>query len=168
MTGEKKQTAQSNNIRAAKLIADTVRSTLGPAGMDKMMVDGGGNVIVTNDGATILQQLDIGHPGAKMIVEAANTQESMCYDGTTTTTVLAVLCSATVNHCSTKGYTPTSSVRGIVRQRSGQLTTLKALRLMQRNILTYVAKTAITGKSLETSMEHVSALCVEAAEQAKG
>mgnify|MGYP003137283934 CR=1 FL=1 len=77
MTNEKKQTAQHNNIRAAKLIADTVRSTLGPAGMDKMMVDGGGNVIVTNDGATILQQLDVAHPGAKMIVEAANTQESL-------------------------------------------------------------------------------------------
>ena len=87
--GEQQQTAQSLNIRAAKAIADTVRTTLGPAGMDKMMVDGGGNVIVTNDGATILQELDVSHPGAKMIIEAANTQESMCYDGTTSTVVLA-------------------------------------------------------------------------------
>ena len=61
--GEQQQTAQSLNIRAAKAIADTVRTTLGPAGMDKMMVDGGGNVIVTNDGATILQELDVSHPG---------------------------------------------------------------------------------------------------------
>ena len=80
--------AQMHNIRAAKAVADTVRSTLGPAGMDKMMVDGHGNVIVTNDGATILRELDVAHPGAKMIIEMAKTQENVCYDGTTSTVVL--------------------------------------------------------------------------------
>ncbi len=58
-------------------------------GMDKMMVDGGGGVIVTNDGATILRELDVSHPGGKMIVEVAKTQENLCYDGTTSTVVLA-------------------------------------------------------------------------------
>ena len=80
-----KSKAQVHNIRAAKTVAETVKSTLGPLGMDKMMVDGGGNVIVTNDGATILRELDVSHPGGKMIAEIAKTQESLCYDGTTST-----------------------------------------------------------------------------------
>ena len=63
--------AQIHNIRAAKTVAETVKTTLGPMGMDKMMVDGGGNVIVTNDGATILRELDVSHPGGKMIAEVA-------------------------------------------------------------------------------------------------
>ncbi len=66
---EKKADAQSMNIRAAKIIVETCQSTLGPMGMDKMMVDGAGNVIVTNDGATILRELDVSHPGSKMMVE---------------------------------------------------------------------------------------------------
>ena len=86
---ESNTTAVVHNIRAARRAVNTVKTTLGPMGMDKMMVDGGGNVIVTNDGATILQELDISHPAAKMVVEAANTQENMCYDGTTSTVVLA-------------------------------------------------------------------------------
>ena len=69
---ESNTSAVVHNIRAAKRAVSTVKTTLGPMGMDKMMVDGGGNVIVTNDGATILQQLDITHPAAKMVVEAAN------------------------------------------------------------------------------------------------
>jgi len=168
MTGEKKQTAQSNNIRAAKLIADTVRSTLGPAGMDKMMVDGGGNVIVTNDGATILQQLDIGHPGAKMIVEAANTQESMCYDGTTTTTVLAGSLLGNSEPLFSKGLHSNIICKGYRQAAKWAVDHIESTAVDAKEYLTHVAKTAITGKSLETSMEHVSALCVEAAEQAKG
>ena len=85
----KKSKAQIHNIRAAKTVSETVKSTLGPMGMDKLMLDGHGNVIVTNDGATILRELDVSHPGGKMIVEVAKTQESLCYDGTTSTVILA-------------------------------------------------------------------------------
>ena len=74
---EQNISAVVHNIRAAKRTVGTVKTTLGPMGMDKMMVDAGGNVIVTNDGATILQELDASHPAAKMVVEAANTQESL-------------------------------------------------------------------------------------------
>src|SRR3989344_4553675 len=81
--------AQRNNIAAAKLVADTVRTTLGPKGMDKMIVDALGEVIVTNDGVTILQEMQIEHPAAKMIVEIAKTQEEAVGDGTTTVVVLA-------------------------------------------------------------------------------
>ena len=81
--------AQSNNIAAAKAVADAVRTTLGPKGMDKMLVDSMGDVVITNDGATILKEMDIEHPAAKMIIEVAKTQEQHCFDGTTTAVVIA-------------------------------------------------------------------------------
>ena len=81
--------AQKNNISAAKIIAEIVRTSLGPRGMDKMLVDSMGDVTVTNDGVTILEEMAIDHPSAKMIVEVAKTQESEVGDGTTTAVVLA-------------------------------------------------------------------------------
>ncbi|MES3517768.1 MAG: thermosome subunit alpha [Natronomonas sp.] len=81
--------AQSSNINAGKAIAESVRTTLGPRGMDKMLVSDSGDVVITNDGATILQEMDIEHPAAEMIVEVAETQEEEVGDGTTTASVLA-------------------------------------------------------------------------------
>ncbi|KAA0004108.1 MAG: thermosome subunit [Thermoplasmata archaeon] len=86
---ERGRDAQHNNIRAAMAIADAVRSTLGPKGMDKMLVDSMGDVVITNDGVTILKEIDIEHPAAKMIVEVAKTQDEECGDGTTTAVILA-------------------------------------------------------------------------------
>ena len=80
--------AQSNNIAAARAISDAVKSTLGPKGMDKMLVDSMGDVVITNDGATILKEIDVEHPSAKMIVEVAKSQDEECGDGTTTAVVL--------------------------------------------------------------------------------
>ncbi|MCJ2520576.1 MAG: TCP-1/cpn60 chaperonin family protein [Candidatus Thermoplasmatota archaeon] len=88
-TRERGKGAQFNNIAAAKAVADAVRSTLGPRGMDKMLVDSLGDVVITNDGVTILKEIDIEHPAAKMIVEVAKTQDEECGDGTTTAVVLA-------------------------------------------------------------------------------
>ena len=76
--------AQRMNILAGKVLAETVRTTLGPKGMDKMLVDGLGDIVVTNDGVTILKEMDIEHPAAKMLVEVAKTQEDEVGDGTTT------------------------------------------------------------------------------------
>ncbi len=81
--------AQGENIRVARRIADVVRSTLGPRGMDKMLVDGSGDVLITNDGSTVLSSLDISHPAAKMVVEIALAQDEECGDGTTSAVVLA-------------------------------------------------------------------------------
>ena len=86
---EKGREAQYNNIRAAMAIADAVRSTMGPKGMDKMLVDSMGDVVITNDGVTILKEIDVEHPAAKMIVEVAKAQDEECGDGTTTAVVLA-------------------------------------------------------------------------------
>jgi len=83
------RSAQDSNIRAGKAVANAVRTTLGPRGMDKMLVDASGTVVVTNDGATILGEMDIEHPAAQMIVEVAETQEESVGDGTTTAAVLA-------------------------------------------------------------------------------
>ena len=85
---EKGKGAQFNNIMAARAISDAVRSTLGPKGMDKMLVDSMGDVVVTNDGATILKEVDVEHPAAKMLVEVAKAQDEECGDGTTTAVVL--------------------------------------------------------------------------------
>jgi archaeal chaperonin len=86
---ERGRGALSNNIAAAKAIADAVRSTLGPRGLDKMMVDSMGDVVVTNDGVTILKEMDVEHPAAKMLVEVAKTQDQEAGDGTTTAVILA-------------------------------------------------------------------------------
>src|SRR3989344_7708201 len=81
--------AQRNNIMAAKAVAETVRTTLGPKGMDKMLVSSLGDVVITNDCVTILEEMQIEHPAAKMLVEIAKTQENEVGDGTTTAVVLA-------------------------------------------------------------------------------
>jgi len=81
--------AQRSNIMAAKAVAGSVRTTLGPKGMDKMLVDTMGDVVITNDGVTILKEMDIEHPAAKMMVEIAKTQDAEVGDGTTTAVVVA-------------------------------------------------------------------------------
>ena len=81
--------AQRMNILAGKVLAETVRTTLGPKGMDKMLVDSLGDIVVTNDGVTILKEMDIEHPAAKMLVEVAKTQEDEVGDGTTTAVIIA-------------------------------------------------------------------------------
>src|SRR5260370_7952506 len=81
--------AQKANIIAAKVIAESIKSSLGPKGMDKMLVDGFGDVTITNDGATILEEMEVQHPAAKMMVEVAKTQDDEVGDGTTTSVVVA-------------------------------------------------------------------------------
>src|SRR3989337_3046333 len=88
-TQTKGRDAQKNNITAAKLIAEIVRSSLGPRGMDKMLVDTLGDVTITNDGATILKEIDVQHPAAKMMVEVSKSVDNEVGDGTTSSVVLA-------------------------------------------------------------------------------
>src|SRR5205085_10466336 len=81
--------AQKNNITAAKLIAEIVKTSLGPRGMDKMLVDSLGDVTITNDGATILKEIDVQHPASKMLVEISKATDNEVGDGTTSAVVLA-------------------------------------------------------------------------------
>ena len=164
-----KSKAQIHNIRAAKTVADTVKSTLGPMGMDKLMVDGGGGVIVTNDGATILRELDVSHPGGKMIVEVAKTQENLCYDGTTSTVILAGQLLGNSEMLFEKGLHPNVICRGYHEASQMAIEYLRtniSLESDERNVLVSVAKTAITGKALENSLDAVAELCVSAVEKA--
>tara|TARA_R110002072_G_scaffold294459_1_gene464599 strand:- start:731 stop:2233 length:1503 start_codon:yes stop_codon:yes gene_type:complete len=164
-----KSKAQIHNIRAAKTVADTVKSTLGPMGMDKLMVDGGGGVIVTNDGATILRELDVSHPGGKMIVEVAKTQENLCYDGTTSTVILAGQLLGNSEMLFEKGLHPNVICRGYHEASQMAVEYLNrhiSLKSDKRDVLVSVAKTAITGKALENSLDAVAELCVAAVEKA--
>ena len=86
---EKGKDAQKNNIMAAKMVADIVKSSLGPRGLDKMLVDSLGDVTITNDGATILKEIDAQHPAAKMMIEISKTIDTEVGDGTTSAVVLA-------------------------------------------------------------------------------
>ena len=161
--------AQIHNSRAGKTVAEIVKTTLGPMGMDKMMVDGGGNVIVTNDGATILRELDVSHPGGKMIAEVARTQESLCYDGTTSTVVLSGQLLGNSEMLFEKGLHPNVICRGYheaAQMAVKYLADEVAQDSQDRDRLVHVAKTAITGKTLETALDAVAELCVSAVEKA--
>src|SRR6201988_1550144 len=104
--------AQKNNITAAKLIAEVVRTSLGPRGMDKMLVDSIGDVTITNDGATILKEIDVQHPAAKMMVEISKATDNEVGDGTTSTVVLAGSLLEKAEELITKNVHPTVIVDG--------------------------------------------------------
>src|SRR6266436_1562840 len=99
--------AQRNNIQAAKLIAEIVKTSLGPRGMDKMLADSMGDVTITNDGATMLKEMDVQHPAAKMIIEVAKTIDKEVGDGTTSAVVLTGALLANSEELINKGVHPT-------------------------------------------------------------
>src|SRR5579885_415324 len=111
-TQTKGNDAQRNNISAAKLVSELVRTSLGPRGMDKMLVDTLGDVTITNDGATILKEIDIQHPAAKMMVEISKTTDNEVGDGTTSTVVLAGSLLENAESLITKNVHPTIIVDG--------------------------------------------------------
>ncbi len=157
------RSAQSNNIAAAKAVADAVRSTLGPKGMDKMLVDSMGDVVITNDGATILKEMDIDHPAAKMIIEVAKTQEQHCYDGTTSAVVLSGELLKRSEDLIEQNVHPTVICEGF------RLAAEKAVELLENHgiatdnddaVLTEVAKTALTGKSAGAVKSFMADICV--------
>ncbi len=162
-TQEQGKTAQSNNIAAAKAVAQAVRTTLGPMGMDKMLVDESGDVIITNDGATILQEINIEHPTAKMIIEIAKTQEQECYDGTTSAVIVAGELLKRCEELIDQNVHPTVICRGLRKGMSFLLSDLKNYEINDID-LDKIAKTALTGKSADSFKDIISAICVEAVE----
>ena len=159
------RTAQSNNIAAAKAVADAVRSTLGPKGMDKMLVDSIGDVVLTNDGATILQEMDIEHPAAKMIIEVAKTQEQHCYDGTTSAVVLAGELLKRSEDLIEQNVHPTIICEGFRLAAEHAIQSLDQHGLATENddnMLLEVAKTSLTGKSAGAVKAFLADICVRA------
>jgi len=158
--------AQRLNILAAKLVAETVRTTLGPKGMDKMLVDSMGDVVVTNDGVTILETMEIQHPVAKMIVEVAKTQENEVGDGTTTAVVIAGELLKNAEKLLDQDIHPTIITRGFQKAFEKALEILKEIAhevsLEDEETLKKIVKTAITGKAPEVSKERLAEIIVKA------
>jgi thermosome len=157
--------AQSNNIAAAKAIADAVRTTLGPKGMDKMLVDSMGDVVITNDGVTILKEVDVEHPAAKMVIEVAKTQDEQCGDGTTTAVIFAGELLKLAETLIEKNIHPTLITEGY------RLAALKALEVLDgvalpitdsEDALLNIAKTSMTGKSAGDMKEELAQIVVKA------
>jgi archaeal chaperonin len=126
-TETKDKQAQRNNITAAKTIAEIVRTSLGPRGMDKMLVDSLGDVIITNDGATILKEIDVQHPAAKMMVEVAKSVDNEVGDGTTSSVVLAGSLLEKAEELVTKNVHPTVIVEGFKKASEKAISTLKQI-----------------------------------------
>jgi archaeal chaperonin len=160
----KNREAQSNNIAAARAIADAVRSTLGPKGMDKMLVDALGDVVITNDGVTILKEIDVQHPAAKMVVEVAKTQDSECGDGTTTSVVLAGELLKKAEVLVEQNIHPTIIANGYKLAAAEAVKVLRSIAVDAKgdDILKKVAMTAMSGKSVGGQREMLSELAMKA------
>ncbi|HHI30353.1 thermosome subunit [Methanosarcinales archaeon ex4572_44] len=158
--------AQSNNIAAAKAVANAVRSTLGPKGMDKMLVDSLGDIVITNDGATILKEMDIEHPAAKMVVEVAKTQDDEVGDGTTSAAVLTGELLKKAEELLEQNIHPTIIANGYSLAAEKAKEILKSLAtdvsVDDTDVLKTIALTAVTGKGADLSKDKMAELAVEA------
>ncbi|MFH1623108.1 MAG: thermosome subunit beta [Candidatus Aenigmatarchaeota archaeon] len=158
--------AQGQNIAAAKAVADVVRSTLGPKGMDKMLVDSIGDIVITNDGVTILEEMEIEHPAAKMMVEVAKTQAEEVGDGTTTSVVIAGELLKKAGELLEQNIHSTVITRGFRLARDEALKILDEISipvsLNDADILKKIALTSMSGKSMEKASPALADIVVEA------
>lgn len=158
--------AQRSNIAAAKAVGDAVRTTLGPKGMDKMLVDSIGDIVITNDGVTILEKMDIEHPAAKMMVEVSKTQNEEVGDGTTTSVVIAGELLKKAEELLDKEVHPTIIARGYKIAHEAALKTLESLAtpisLNDDDLLRKIAETSMSGKSVERASPELASLVVKA------
>ena len=160
---------QSANISAARIVADVVKATLGPRGMDKMLVDGMGDVTISNDGHEILKEIDVQHPAAKMIVEVAKTQDDEVGDGTTTAVILAGELLKNAQDLLDKKIHPTMIVSGYRKAGDETLKNLKELAvpidLNDRETLKKIALTSMRGKIIGIARDHFSDIAIDAVKQ---
>ena len=161
--------AQRNNILAARMVAEIVKTTLGPKGMDKMLVSPTGDIIITNDGVTILEEMQIEHPAAKMIVDIAKTQDSEVGDGTTTVAMLAGKLLENAEKLLDKKIHPTAITKGyqLAAEKCQFFLNQIALKITpyDEELLNQLAMTAMTGKSAESSKEKLAGIVVRAVKQ---
>merc|ERR1719162_907369 len=147
---------RASNVTAVMALANILKSSLGPQGLDKMLVDDVGDVTITNDGATILQQLEVEHPAAKVLVDLANLQDSEVGDGTTSVVIIAAELLKRANELVKKKIHPTTIIAGY------RLAMRECIKYIQENLsrkvsdlgddtLHQVAKTTLSSKLLETS-----------------
>src|SRR2546427_7722883 len=164
---ERGKGAQCNNIAAAKAVADAVRSTLGPRGMDKMLVDSLGDVVITNDGVTILKEIDIEHPAAKMIVEVAKAQDDEAGDGTTTAVILAGELLKKAEELVDQNIHPTVIAQGyrMASDKAREIVEGVAAKvgLKDRETLLKIARTSMSSKAASSHSDLLGDVAVKAA-----
>ncbi len=161
--------AQRNNIMAATVIAEAVRSALGPRGMDKMLVDSFGDVTVTNDGATILKEMDVAHPAAKMVIEVAKTVDSEVGDGTTTAVVLTGELLRRAEELLDQKIHPTTIISGYRRAADKAISVIGEIAESldpaspeYKKMLKDIARTAMSSKFVTTSKDYLADIVVDA------
>ncbi len=158
--------AQRMNIMAARVIAEAVRSTLGPRGMDKMLVDSLGDIVITNDGVTILKEIDVEHPAAKMVIEIAKTQDNEVGDGTTTAVVLAGELLKRAEELLDQDIHPAIISNGyrMAAEKAVEILNEIAIPISKDDdeILKKIAMTAMTGKGAEVALEKLADIVVRA------
>jgi len=161
--------AQRMNITAARIIAEAVRTTLGPRGMDKMLVDNMGDVVITNDGVTILKEMDVEHPAAKMMVEIAKTQEDEVGDGTTTAVVLAGELLKKAEDLLDQDIHATVIATGYRRaaEKAQEILDKMAIKVNKddEKVLKQIAMTSMSSKGTEAKGDKLAELCVQAVRQ---
>ena len=158
--------AQRNNITAAKTVAEIVRTSLGPRGMDKMLVDTLGYVTISNDGATILKEVDVQHPSAKMMVEISKSTDNEVGDGTTSTVVLAGSLLEKAEELITKNVHPTVVVEGFKKASQKAIETLKEIATKvdptEKAFLNKIAKTSMASKMVSADSKELADMVVDA------
>ncbi|MFG1519246.1 MAG: thermosome subunit beta, partial [Thermoplasmataceae archaeon] len=158
--------AMQNNIEAARAIATSIRSTLGPRGMDKMLVDSLGDIVITNDGVTILKEMDVEHPAAKMMVEVSKTQDSFVGDGTTTAVIVAGGLLSEAESLIKQNVHPTVIAEGFrmaavqAKKTLGEMA--KSVSIKDKDLLEKMASTALSSKSASGSKDRLSDISYEA------
>ncbi|MDX1441808.1 MAG: thermosome subunit beta [Nitrosopumilaceae archaeon] len=158
--------AQKNNIQAAKLVSEILRTSLGPRGMDKMLVDSLGDVTITNDGATILKEIDVQHPAAKIMVETSKATDIEVGDGTTSTVVLAGALLERAEELIAKNVHPTIVVDGFKRASAKAIEMLKQIGIkidpQDKKFLKKIASTTMSSKLVSSDSEKLAEVIVEA------
>jgi thermosome len=161
--------AQRNNIMAARVIGEVLKTTLGPRGMDKMLIDSLGDITITNDGAAILDEMDVEHPAAKMMVEIAKTQDDMVGDGTTTAVVLASELLKKAEELLDQNIHPTILVSGYRKaaQKAIEIIgkTAMPVNIEDRKTLLKVALTSMSSKAVGAAREHLAEIAIDAVKQ---
>ena len=161
--------AQRNNIMAARVISEVLRTTLGPRGMDKMLIDSLGDITITNDGAAILEEVEVEHPAAKMIVEVAKTQDDMVGDGTTTAVVLAGELLRRAEELLDQNIHPTVIVSGYRKASKMAVEALGKLGntvdINDRETLRKLALTSMASKAVGAAKDHLADIAIDAVKQ---
>ena len=161
--------ARRNNIMAARVVGEVLRTTLGPRGMDKMLIDSLGDITITNDGATVLNEIEVEHPAAKMMVEIAKTQDDMVGDGTTTAVVLAGELLKKAEELLEQNIHPTIMVSGYRKAALKAVETINNLgiqvELTDRATLKKVAVTSMASKAIGAAKDHLADIAVDAIRQ---